>query len=67
MANEVVSPEPRQILTTSDVADLFHVDTRTVAKWVRAGKLSCFRTPGNHIRFHRADVDALRDVEPRSA
>lgn len=47
------------VLTPADVAKLFRVDAKTVGRWANRGLLSYFRTPGRHLRFHRADVLAL--------
>lgn len=44
------------ILTPAEVAALFGVDPKTVSRWVNAGKLASFRTPGGHHRFHLADI-----------
>lgn len=50
------------ILTASDVADLFRVDIKTVSRWANAGKLrESFRTPGGHRRWARADVEAAME------
>ncbi|WP_255355099.1 helix-turn-helix domain-containing protein [Marmoricola sp. Leaf446] len=49
-----------QLLTPGAVADLLHVDRRTVARWVRAVKLASIRTPGGHHRFRSSDVVAIR-------
>lgn len=48
-----------QFLTTAEVALMFGVDPRTVGTWVKAGKLSCIRTPGGHRRFREPEVLAL--------
>ena len=48
-----------QHMTSAEVAALFRVDAKTVARWAQAGKLSSFRTIGNHWRFYRAEVMAL--------
>lgn len=59
MANETETP-----LTAGEVAELFKVSTVTVGVWAEQGKLPFFRTPGGHRRFHREDVDALRERLP---
>jgi len=47
------------VLTPAQVAQIFAVDPKTVARWSKAGKLGeSFRTPGNHRRFARAAVEA---------
>jgi excisionase family DNA binding protein len=42
---------------------MFRVDPKTVTRWGNAGKLSSVRTPGNHRRYKRAEVMALRHPE----
>jgi excisionase family DNA binding protein len=44
------------LLTVAEVAARFGVSTKTVARWVTAGKLSCIRTPGGHRRFPEATI-----------
>lgn len=47
-------------LTTADVAAIFNVTTMTVKRWADKGVLPHFRTPGQHYRFRRADVEAYK-------
>lgn len=51
--------EPVPLLTPAEVAEIFRVDPKTVARWAKAGKLSAIRTLGNHRRFYEAEVRAL--------
>jgi len=44
------------LLTPSEVAALFGVDTKTVSRWARAGRLTAVRTPGGHRRFLEDEV-----------
>ncbi|MGW2207157.1 BldC family transcriptional regulator [Streptomyces sp. NPDC001774] len=53
-----------EILTSSEVAVLFDVDRKTVARWAVAGKLPCFRTLGGHLRFHAKDIHRLFETKP---
>jgi excisionase family DNA binding protein len=46
------------ILTPSQVAELFAVHPTTVKIWADKGLLVGFKTPGGHWRFRREDVDA---------
>lgn len=46
------------LMTPRQVADMFHVDPKTVTRWAKEGKLPSFRTPGGHRRYRRADVQA---------
>lgn len=43
-----------------EVAKLFRVKTKTVARWTKAGKLSFIRTLGGHRRYRRDEVMELR-------
>lgn len=56
--NEVTKES--DLLTGAEVAALFRVDTKTVARWDKEGKLaSALRTPGGHRRYKRAVIEAL--------
>jgi excisionase family DNA binding protein len=48
-------PEDR-LLTPSEVAAMFAVNTKTVSLWANAGKIDSFRTFGGHRRFKASDV-----------
>lgn len=50
--------EENNLLTPAEVAVLFRVNTKTVTRWARAGKLATVRTLGGHRRFRRDDVVA---------
>ena len=50
--------EGNDLLTPAEVAVLFRVNTKTVTRWARAGKLATVRTLGGHRRFRRDDVVA---------
>lgn len=49
-----------ELLTPSEVAEMFRVDTKTVSRWANSGKLPSIRTLGGHRRFRRADVLAAQ-------
>jgi excisionase family DNA binding protein len=49
----------KALLTPSEVANAFRVDSKTVSRWARTGKLRCIRTLGGHRRFFASDVVAL--------
>jgi excisionase family DNA binding protein len=51
-----------RLLTTSEVARLFRVDSKTVMRWAKAGQVKSIRTPGGHWRFPSADILALLRV-----
>ena len=46
-------------LTPAEVAALFRVETKAVARWSDAGKLECIRTPGGTRRYRRRYIEAL--------
>lgn len=56
-AGSVSPPAGEEFLSVGDVAELFRVDPKTVARWARAGRLPHFRTPGGHRRFRRTDIE----------
>ncbi len=49
----------KKYLTTTQAAKLLSVSSDTVLKWVRAGKLASYRTPGGHCRIPSNAVDGL--------
>lgn len=48
-----------ELLRPGDVALLFRVSPKTVARWGRAGLLEAARTPGGHRRFQPGPVAEL--------
>ncbi len=48
-----------RLLTPKEVATLFRVDSKTVTRWAKDGKLSSIRTLGGHRRFRESEVTAL--------
>jgi len=46
-------------MTSGEVANLFGVDPKTVARWEASGKLQARRTLGGHRRFLESDVYKL--------
>jgi len=47
------------LLRPEEVAELFGVDVRTVARWADEGKLCSARTLGGHRRFRKSEVERL--------
>ena len=45
-----------KLLTKGEVAQMCRVETRTVERWVAAGKIIGYRTPGGRLLFRRKDV-----------
>ena len=48
-----------ELLTPSQVAQLFGVNPKTVTRWADTGRLDYIRTPGGHRRFRRTEITAL--------
>jgi excisionase family DNA binding protein len=57
MTTRDVDNEP--LLTPAEVAHLFRVDPKTVARWAKAGKLTSLRTLGGHHRYRESEVRNL--------
>ena len=50
--------------TTFEIAKYCHVTHRAVLKWVSAGKLKSYKTPGGHNRVHQEDfVEFLKEYD----
>jgi excisionase family DNA binding protein len=45
-----------ELLTPAEVAAMFRVDPKTVARWAQAGKISAVRTLGGHRRFRASEI-----------
>jgi excisionase family DNA binding protein len=57
-----VEGEPtRRFMTTSDVARYCSVSNDGVLKWIKAGKLRAFATPGGHYRISAEDFRDFLD------
>lgn len=61
---EPMSDTTETLLTSGEVAAIFRVDPKTVARWAKAGKLTSIRTVGGHRRYPKSAVDALLSGEP---
>lgn len=48
-----------ELMTPAEVAALFRVDPKTVARWAKQGRIASIRTLGGHRRFRREAVMAL--------
>lgn len=46
-------------LGVAEVAELFHVSTKTVVRWANDGKLPHMATLGGHRRFPRSEMEAV--------
>lgn len=49
----------REYLRVAEVAELFHVSTKTVVRWATEGKLPHVLTLGGHRRFPREDIEKV--------
>ena len=56
--------DSERMLSSSEVAALFRVSSRTVTAWANAGRLRSVRTPGGHHRFPASAVEAALRGEP---
>ena len=48
-----------ELMTPAEVAALFRVDPKTVARWSDSGKIPSIRTLGGHRRFRRSGIVAI--------
>ncbi len=55
----VKSLDPDRLLTPGQVARVFRVDSKTVARWAKEGRLASTKTLGGHRRFKQRDVQAF--------
>jgi excisionase family DNA binding protein len=44
------------VLSSGEVARMYGVNSKTVTRWAKEGRIKHFVTPGGHFRFHREDV-----------
>lgn len=62
----------REVMTATEVAELFRVDPRTVSSWCRAGKIRAFRTLGGvggygHWRIPADEVSRMWNEQMEEA
>ena len=55
----VTNENTERLLTPHQVAQMFRVDPKTVARWASNGWIGSIRTPGGHRRFRETEVRAL--------
>ena len=48
----------RRLLTTDDLAQIFHVSRATVRSWRRSGRVHGVQV-GRELRFRRSDIEAI--------
>ena len=46
-----------RLLAPGEVAELFHVNPKTVTRWAKQGRLPSIRTLGGHRRFRWSDIE----------
>ena len=46
-----------RLLSPGEVAELFHVNPKTVSRWAKQGRLPSIRTLGGHRRFRFSDIE----------
>lgn len=46
-------------IPSREAAALLGVHPDTLKRWVEAGRLTCWRTPGGHRRYSRAEIASL--------
>jgi excisionase family DNA binding protein len=51
------------LLRPGEVAAMFGVNAKTVARWAKEGRIRCIRTPGGHMRIYAEDVRALIEAQ----
>lgn len=57
--------EEEDLLTPSEVAQLFGVDPKTVTRWANVGYLHPIRTLGGHRRYRAGEIRRLlEEAEP---
>lgn len=65
MSNRTMAGE--RLMTPGEVADLFRVSPKTVARWASAGKITAVRTLGGHRRYRESEAQALLEDSTHEA
>ena len=53
----------KAVLRIGEAAYLLGVSTKTIRRWDQKGKISCFRTVGNHRRIRLIEVQRIISVQ----
>ena len=56
--------DTERLLTPGEVARMFRVTPKTVARWANTGKITAVRTLGGHRRYRERDVLTLLAAGP---
>lgn len=48
-----------EVYTAREVAEMFRVEVKTVARWARQGLIPGVKTPGAHWRYPKASIDEV--------
>jgi excisionase family DNA binding protein len=56
---QVAEESPDDLLTIEQASQRYGLAKITLRRYADAGKLPVSRTPGNHRRFRRSDLDTL--------
>lgn len=51
----------KHLMSAAAASRELEVDRSTLARWIAAGKVPAFRTPGGQWRVRRVDVDKLKE------
>ncbi len=54
-----MADDKERLLTPREVAQMFGVDTKTLARWAKAGKVPSIRTLGGHRRYREHEIREL--------
>lgn len=51
--------QPENLLKPGEVARMFHVDVKTIARWAKEGQLPHVLLPSGHRRYRPDEIAAL--------
>ena len=57
--------DTERLLTPGEVARMFRVTPKTVARWANTGRLASVRTLGGHRRYRERDVSEVLTEQAR--
>lgn len=52
----------KNVMTITEAATYLGVSCDTIRRWGKKGLLKPFRTPGNHRRYNKEDLDRIKNV-----